>query len=97
MEHHVDKPGRSTFEPSFESADAARQARDLLRRHPHFGGRADDFEFELCDSILVVRGCVPTFYLKQLLQHALQQLDGVAEIDNCVTVARPELPESIDG
>ena len=71
--------------------------RDLLRQHPHFGGHADDFEFELLDSILVVRGRVPTFYLKQLLQHALQQLDGISEIDNRVIVVRPELPESIDG
>jgi len=45
----------------------ARRARDLVARHSHFYGRAEIFEFECSDNVLLVRGRVPTFYLKQLL------------------------------
>jgi hypothetical protein len=65
------------------------RARDLLSRHPHFCGRVDSFEFEWKEDVLVVKGRVPTYYLKQLLQSALKQLDGV-RIDDRVDVARPE-------
>ena len=36
--------------------------------------------------MLVIRGRVPTFYLKQLLQDALKQIEGVRRIDNRVDV-----------
>lgn len=62
------------------------RARDLVASHAHFCGRAEKFEFELVDDVLVIRGCVPTFYLKQLLQDALKQLVGVRRIDNRVDV-----------
>jgi hypothetical protein len=48
------------------------------------------FEFECSENVLVIRGCVPTFYLKQLLQDALKQLEGVQRIDNHVDVFVPE-------
>ncbi len=89
--NQVDKKDRATFGACIECVHAEQEARDLLRRHPHFTGRADGFKFELFDNKLVVRGRVPTFYLKQLLQHALQQLDGIEEIDNRVEVMRPDI------
>ncbi len=36
--------------------------------------------------MLVVRGCVASFYLKQMLQTVLKDLDGVRQIDNQVEV-----------
>jgi hypothetical protein len=54
--------------------------------HAHFRGRADNFEFECSKKVLVIRGRVPTFYLKHLLQDALKQVDGVRRIDNRVDV-----------
>jgi hypothetical protein len=62
----------------------------MIARHAHFRGRADTFEFECNANVLVIRGCVPTFYLKQLLQDALKQLEGVQRIDNLVDVFVPE-------
>jgi hypothetical protein len=35
---------------------------------------------------LIVRGAVPTYYLKQILQHVLKGIDGVRLIDNQVQV-----------
>ena len=60
--------------------------RALLARHPHFQGRSSLFEFECDENVLIVRGAVPTFYLKQLLQSALTRIDGVDRIDNRVDV-----------
>jgi hypothetical protein len=61
-------------------------ARELLSNHPHFRGRADRFRLELCDGALVVEGIVPSFYLKQLLQHVLRHVRGVKRIENRVAV-----------
>jgi hypothetical protein len=62
------------------------RAQVLLSQHSHFRGRADIFSFEYCNGVLIVRGRVPTFYLKQLLQAALKDIEEVAWIDNQVDV-----------
>jgi hypothetical protein len=61
-------------------------ARQELDRHCHFHGRVDGFQFEHHEGVLTVRGRVPTFYLKQLLQTALKRVDGVERINNRVDV-----------
>ena len=62
------------------------RARDTLDQHPHFRGRAGLFQYECCGDVLIVRGTVPTFYLKQLLQTALKGFEDVVRIHNQVTV-----------
>ena len=62
------------------------RARDTLGQYSHFRGRAGLFRYECCEDVLIVRGAVPTFYLKQLLQTALKGFEGVVRIDNQVTV-----------
>jgi hypothetical protein len=64
-------------------------AYDILASHCPFQGRAREFEFERSGNVLTVRGTVPSFYLKQLLQCLLRNLDGVARIDNRVDVVNP--------
>jgi hypothetical protein len=66
------------------------QARKLVAQHPHFGCRADDFYYECRDGALMVRGAVPSFYLKQVLQTVLMGLEGVALINNQVNVVSSE-------
>ena len=63
----------------------------VLDAHSHFRGRAFRFEFVCQDDVLIVRGAVPTFYLKQVLQSVLKDVDGVRVIDNQVTVVSTEL------
>ena len=65
-------------------------AHALVNAHPHFHGRAARFEFVCREEVLVVRGLVPTFYLKQVLQTVLKGLDGIRLIDNQVTVVSPD-------
>ena len=65
-------------------------AQELLARHSHFHGRAGVFEYECHGDVLIIRGSVPSFYLKQVLQTVLKDVEGVACIDNRVDVISSE-------
>jgi hypothetical protein len=45
-----------------------------------------DIQFEFADGVLTLRGRVPSYYLKQILQTWLRKLDGVQQIENEVDV-----------
>jgi hypothetical protein len=78
------------------SPELANRARNTLEQHAQFRGRASRFAFALCGDVLVVRGTVPTYYLKQLLQSALKDLNGVRQIDNRVVVtATTDVTDSV--
>jgi hypothetical protein len=64
-------------------------AYEIVASHCCFHGRAQTFEFERNGDVLTIRGCVPSFYLKQVLQGLLKNLEGVERIDNRVDVASP--------
>ena len=61
-------------------------ARTELDRHCHFRGRVDGFHFEYLEGVLTVRGRVPSFYLRELLERVLMRVDGVQSINNQVDV-----------
>lgn len=67
-------------------AELADRARKQLAQHCQFRRRAAAFAFDVLGDTLVVRGHVPSFYLKQLVQTVLRDLDGVRWIDNQVEV-----------
>lgn len=83
----MDTVRKSPREMKGRSEEVVRQARAVIETQLHLAGRAGSFDFELRDDVLVVRGTVPSFYLKQVLQNALKNLEGVRWIDNQVTVA----------
>jgi hypothetical protein len=83
MEANGHEPGHTEV---VRGAKIEQRACDIVDRHCHFQRRASQFEFQYEENILIVRGSVPTFYLKQLLQSALRDLDGVLAIDNQVQV-----------
>ena len=47
------------------------------------------------EGILTLRGCVPSYYLKQIAQNVVSQLTGVARIDNQVDVVPLSIPRKI--
>jgi hypothetical protein len=63
--------------------------REGLEGHPHFQGRASLLEIALIEETIVLSGCLPSHYLKQLLQEAVRRMPGVGDIDNQVDVMRP--------
>jgi len=56
--------------------------------HPHFCGRTNTIRIECRHDTLIVTGRLPSFYLKQVLQEVLRQVDGVGKIANRVDVIR---------
>jgi hypothetical protein len=64
-----------------KNAAVVERACALINASPYFCNRTRNFEFELADNVLVVRGRVPSFHLKQLLQSLLGKLDGVERVD----------------
>jgi hypothetical protein len=41
------------------------------------------------EGVLVLRGCLPSYCLKQIAQEAVARLEGVAAIDNRLQVVTP--------
>ena len=71
--------GRSVLRhPSHRSP--ADFAREILQENPYHSFRQLECRFH--DGVLTVCGSVPSFYLKQVAQTALRDVDGVASIDN---------------
>ena len=85
--HHATETRRepttkSTGRPRIEELARHRLANDC----PYsFYFRAVNINY--ADGILTLRGRVPTFYLKQILQTLLARVDGVRSIDNQVDVS----------
>jgi hypothetical protein len=65
-------------------------ARTALEEHRHFRGRSQLFVLTAYEGILVVRGVAPSYYIKQMVQSVLGQIEGVARVDNQVAVINPQ-------
>jgi hypothetical protein len=68
------------------SGDVLQRVRGKLSQSCHFTRHWREIECDYREGILILRGCVPTFYLKQVLQSILKDLPGVQRIDNRVDV-----------
>jgi hypothetical protein len=68
-----------------------RDARAIVADQPHFRGSFYPLSFHCYDRVLVVSGRVPSFYLKQLLQSTLANLDGIDRVINEVDVDYAQL------
>jgi osmotically-inducible protein OsmY len=74
--------------PAARPADAGRaaeQAEARLRAHPYLA--LQRVSCECRDGVLVLRGRLPTYYLKQIAQALVAGIDGVRQVDNQVEVA----------
>ena len=68
------------------SGDVLQRVRGKLSRSCHFTRHWREIDCDYREGILTLRGCVPTFYLKQVLQSILKDLPGVRRVDNRVDV-----------
>ena len=76
----------SNGELASENSDLLIRARKVVAQQGQLRLHANSFEFLLDAEVLVVRGSVATYYLKQMVQTALKGLEGVRRIDNQVEV-----------
>ena len=59
----------------------------VLSRNPYVGGR--DIRCEIVDEdIVILKGCVRTYYQKQMAQESLRKLEGIRRIANELDVVR---------
>ena len=61
-----------------------------LRSNPYLALK--NVSCEWLDGVLVLRGCLPSYYLKQIAQEAVASLEGVGRIDNQIQVVTPANP-----
>jgi hypothetical protein len=73
--------------PTRDRNDLCAAARQYLERHPHFRGRVKGVKIEQVGASLLLKGCLPTFYLKQLVQEAVRHVPGVQNVFNEIDVA----------
>ena len=75
---------------TFDRADRQVGVEDVVRRRLaescYFSCRPKQIECEYRDGVLTLRGRVPSFYLKQMAQTVLKEINGVERIDNQVDV-----------
>ncbi len=62
------------------------RVRSTLSRSCHFTRHWREIACDFEEGILTLRGSVPSFYLKQVLQSILKDVPGVYRIDNRVDV-----------
>jgi hypothetical protein len=78
--------------------DVVRRAYDILDASCQFHGRCESFAIVHSEGLLTVAGCVPSYYLKQMLQELLKGVDGVRCVENHVDVIGiDELSSARDG
>jgi len=77
----------STGDTQLRPCQCLEEAARRLTAQPHpFASYFRDISVECCDGLLTLRGRLPTFYMKQILQTSLRNIDGVEQIDNQVDV-----------
>lgn len=69
-------------------------AYDRLDKHPHFRRRRLGVRVYCEDLVLILEGQLPSYYLKQVLQAALRDLEGIPQVRNDVEVFNPSEPLS---
>lgn len=69
-----------------EVDDVLKQVKTALARSCHFTRHWREITCDYEDGVLTLRGSVPSFYLKQVLQSIVKKVPGVDRINNRVDV-----------
>jgi hypothetical protein len=81
---------RASVERAAETCNPQPAITDLaercLRSNPYLALK--NISCDLLDGVLVLRGCLPTYYLKQIAQEVVGHLEGVKRIENQIQVVR---------
>jgi len=82
----VEEPETAISNADNPTCDVLRRVRARLTEDCPYGFYFRDITYEHRNGVLTLRGQLPTFYLKQVLQTWLRDVDGVERIDNQVDV-----------
>jgi osmotically-inducible protein OsmY len=67
-----------------QPAETAEWAENRLRGNSYLALKNISCEF--ADGVLTLRGCLPSYYLKQIAQETVAPLEGVAHVVNQIAV-----------
>ena len=67
-----------------DAHDLQNRVHFVLARDPYIGGR--DVQYEIIDRDVLLKGCVRTYYQKQMAQESLRKIDGIRRIVNELNV-----------
>jgi hypothetical protein len=73
--------------PEIAQASVQELAERCLRRNPYLALKTVSCDYQ--GRVLILRGCLPTYYLKQLAQEVVAHLNEVDRIDNQIQVVTP--------
>ena len=59
-------------------------AEGLLRSNPYLALK--NVSCDYCEGVLTLRGCLPTYYLKQMAQETVARIEGVVHVANEIDV-----------
>ncbi len=83
----------ASAEPALPTRTACPGVEDLaercLRKNPYLALKNVSCDYR--DGVLVLRGCLASYYLKQIAQEADASLEGIERIDNQIQVVTPLL------
>lgn len=68
------------------SGDTLEQVHERLSQSCHFSRHWREIVCDFEDGILTLRGRLPSFYLKQILQSIVKDVPGIARVNNQVDV-----------
>ncbi len=87
MESMIDSRNRIRIdEAAGFTGEVLDHVKSTLSRSCHFTRHWREIACDYREGVLTLRGNVPSFYLKQVLQSILKDVPGVARIDNRVDV-----------
>lgn len=81
----LDNPNHEPGASSTPGMGASAEGR--LRSCPYLAQR--DVDCAYCEGVVTLRGHLPTYYLKQLAQAVVAEVDGVHAVDNQIEVLAP--------
>jgi osmotically-inducible protein OsmY len=76
--------GMSHTPPAAPSQQIAEGAENSLRHNSYLALK--NVRCECCEGVLTLRGCLPTYYLKQMAQAVVGRIEGVRRIVNEIEV-----------
>lgn len=72
--------------------DVLRRASDALRKHPHL--RSIRVTLRPDSDRLILEGSVESFFIKQMAQEAIREVEQDVRVDNRLSVCRPVAPNA---
>ena len=81
---------RRIFHDRYPAQGIVARARHRIQESDRFRHLADRIQVDAIDGSLVLHGNLPSFFMKQMLQTILRDIEGVKSIENHVEVGRQE-------